>query len=336
MKNTHKKYPLLISLIISCVIVVASIFVLAFCGMRLSPSLGGGSQIEIAIADNVDAKTCVQDIKNVLKEQNIQYDSFIVEDNSTAGDEATELSQRKIVVNLQATNVSDEKELTVRQAISEKLGVSIDSVSEIDNMISSIQAKDILLFGLGIGIIAICIFVFGFVRYDIFAGISFLLAIIHNLILFLSLIILTRIPLGLVSLASISILTLVMLACLVSVYEKNKLENEMHLSEKETPSSRLMRVESMALKTYIFVPCAIVIFSLLMLIVPVYNVTFSAISVLVSLLVTAYTTTLVAPGVYASFLDLQKASFDATLSRNDTVNKVIKKKIAKAKKTTSK
>ena len=336
MKNTQKKYPLLVSLIVSCVIVVASIFVLAFCGMRLSPSLGGGSQIEIAISDGADAKTCVQDIKKVLKEENIQYDSFIIEDSSTAGDDATELSQRKIVVNLQATDVSDEKELKIRQAISEKLSVAIESISEIDNMISSIRANDILLFGLGIGIIAVCIFVFGFVRYDIFAGISFLLAIVHNLILFLSLIILTRIPLGLVSLAIISILTLVSLACLVSVYEKNKLENEMHLAEKETPSSRLMRVEFMTLKSYIFIPCAIVIFSILMLIVPVYNVALSAISVLVALLVTMYTTTLVAPGVYASLLDLQKATFEATLSRNDTVNKVIKKKIAKAKKTTSK
>ena len=31
-------------------------------------------------------------------------------------------------------------------------------------------------------------------------------------------------------------------------------------------------------------------------------------------------------------LDLKKAAFEATLSRNDTVNKVIKKKIARAKK----
>lgn len=336
MKNTQKKYPLLVSLIVSCVIVVASIFVLAFCGMRLSSTLGGGSQIEIAIADGSDAKTHVQQIKQVLQEQNIQYDSFMVEDNSVAGNASTELMQRKIVINLQETNVSDEKEAKVRLALSDKLGVSIDRISEIDNVISSIKPNDILLFGLGIGIIAVCIFVFGFVRYDVFAGLSFLLAMIHNLILFLSVIILTRIPLGLVSLASISILTLVMLACLVSVYEKYKIENEMHLTEKETPSSRLMRVETSTLKSYIFVPCAVIIFSVLMLIVPVYNVAFSAISVILSLLVTVYTTTLIAPGVYASFLDLQKASFDATLSRNDTVNKVIKKKIAKSRKTTSK
>ena len=176
-------------------------------------------------------------------------------------------------------------------------------------------------------------FIFGFVRYDVFAGLSFLLAIIHNLILNLSLIILTRMPLGLVSLAIISILTLVMLAALVSIFEKNKIENELHLAEKETPSSRLIRVEFSAIRPYIFVVGAVIIFSIFMFLVPVANVIFSATSILISLIVSSYTTLLVAPGVYGSLLDLKKTAFEATLSRNDTVNKVIKKKIAKAKKT---
>ena len=68
MKKQLKKYPLLVSLIISCVLVVASIFVVAFCGLKLNPSLGGGSQFEISIDDNANSKTCVQKIKDVLQE----------------------------------------------------------------------------------------------------------------------------------------------------------------------------------------------------------------------------------------------------------------------------
>ena len=332
MKKVQKKYPLLVSLIISCVVVVASIIVLALCGMRLSTSLGGGSQFEIVIADSVDTKTHVQEIKKVLKENNIQYDSFIVEDNSQAGETATQLSQRKILVNILATNVSDEVELDLRKDIASKLHIVVDKVSGIDNMVSSIKSSEILLFGLGIGIIAICMFIFGYVRYDIFAGLSFLVAIIHNLILFLSFVILSRLPLGLVSLAGISVLTLVMLACLVSIYEKNRTENETSLDKKEEPSVRLMRVEKSAMKPYSFVLVAVVAFSALLFLVPVTNVWFSAISILASLVVTMYTTLLIAPAVYAYFLDLSKASFEARLSRNDTVNKVIKKKVARAKK----
>ena len=45
MKKSLKKYPLLVCLIVSFVMVIASIFVVAFAGLKLNPSLGGGSQI---------------------------------------------------------------------------------------------------------------------------------------------------------------------------------------------------------------------------------------------------------------------------------------------------
>lgn len=332
MKKSLKKYPLLVSLIISCVLVVASIFVVAFCGLKLSPSLGGGSQFELSIADNANSKNYVQSIKTVLRENNISYDSFTVEDKAKAGETAGSHSQRYIVVNILATNVSDETELKVRTDIAKELGISIDNISGIDNIVSSIKSKDILLFGLGIGIIAICLFVFGLIRYDIFAGLSFFVSILHNLILFLSVMILTRIPVGLVSIAAIAILSLIMTAVLVSIFEQNKHDSELHLAEKETPSERLIKAEVSAIKPYLFVLISVVVFSLVLFFVALNNVLFSALSALIALAVSVYTTLLVGPGVYGTFLDIKKARFDATLSRNDSINKVIKKKVAKAKK----
>lgn len=334
MKKLPKKYPLLISLIVSCVIVVASVFVLAFCGIKLSPSLGGGSQFEVVIADDMEQKTCIQQIKNILEDNHITYDSFSVEDNASAGENQTEFSSRRILVNLNKSNVSDEIEEKVRTQIAEKLKISVDDVSEIDNIISSIKSKDILLFGLSIGIIAICLFLFGLFRYNVFAGLSFFIANLHNLILFLSIIILTRVPLGLVSLAAISVLSLVMATVMVGIYEKNKVESEMHLAEKELPSSRLIRVEADAVKPYLMVVIAIVVFALFLICVPVNNAVFSALSILIALIVSAYSGLIIGPSVFGYFLDISQASFEAKLSRNDTVNKVIKKKIAKSKKAT--
>ena len=332
MKKNLKKYPLLVSLIISCVLVVASIFVVAFCGLKLNPSLGGGSQFELSISDSANAKNYVQSIKTVLRENNISYDSFTVEDKAKAGETAGSQSQRYIVVNILATNVSDETELKIRTDIAKELGISVDNISGIDNIISSIKSKDILLFGLGIGIIAICLFVFGLIRYDIFAGLSFFISILHNLILFLSVMILTRIPVGLVSIAAVAILSLIMTAVLVSIFEQNKHDSELHLAEKETPSERLIKAEVSAIKPYFFVLISVVVFSLILFFIPLNNVLFSSLSVLIALAVSVYTTLLIGPAVYGTFLDIKKARFDATLSRNDSVNKVIKKKVAKAKK----
>jgi hypothetical protein len=70
----------------------------------------------------------------------------------------------------------------------------------------------------------------------------------------------------------------------------------------------------------------------MLLFVPLNNVIFSSLSILIALVVSVYTTLLIGPSVYGTFLDIKQARFDATLSRNDTVNKVIKKKVAKAKK----
>lgn len=331
MKKLPKKYPLLISLIISCVIVVVSVFVLAFCGIKLSPSLGGGSQFEVIIPDNLEQKTVVQNIKNILSDNGVAYDSFSIEDNASVISRG-EYSTRRVIVNVYSTNISDETETKIRTDIAEKIGISVENISSIENIISSIKSKDILMFGLGIGIIAICLFVFGLFRYNVFAGLSFLLAVLHNLILSLSIVILTRVPLSLVSIAGISILTLVMSAVMVSIFEKNKIESEMHLAEKETPSSRLIRVEAAAVKPYLFVALSIVVFCLFLVFVPVNNVLFSALTILIALVVAAYSGLIIGPAVYGSFMDIAQANFDATLSRNDTVNKTIKKKIAKAKK----
>jgi hypothetical protein len=93
-----------------------------------------------------------------------------------------------------------------------------------------------------------------------------------------------------------------------------------------------LKAEISATKPYIVVLIAVLLFTAMLFFVPLYNVIFSALSVLISVVVTLYTTLLVGPSVYGTFLDIKQARFDATLSRNDTVNKVIKKKVAKAKK----
>ena len=137
-----KKYPFLVSLIISFVIVVASFFVVAFCGLKLNTSLGGGSQFEICISDDTNEKVAIQIVKDVLDENNISYDAFTIEDKANAGSVAGEISQRYIIVNIIATNVSDETELKVRTDIASKLYISLDHVSEIDNIISSIKSNN--------------------------------------------------------------------------------------------------------------------------------------------------------------------------------------------------
>ena len=74
---------------------------------------------------------------------------------------------------------------------------------------------------------------------------------------------------------------------------------------------------------------------IVILIVPVASVRFTAINILIALVVTVYTSMIIGPGVYASLLEMREMNRKAVLSRNDTVNKEIKKKVRKATKETS-
>lgn len=332
MKKTMKKFPLLICLIVSCAIVIASLFVSGFCGIKLAPSLGGGSQFEVAIADTADAKTCVKSIKEVLGDNQLTLESSAVEDKYLALDGEGAYTKRCIVVKVSESDISDEKELSVREAIATALNVPESRVSKIDNIVSSIKSSDILYIGLAVGIIALCLFVFGWIRYDIFAALSFILSYLHNIILSLAIMIITRVPMGLVSIAAAMVLTFIMTALLISIYEKNKVESELHLAEKETISERMIRAEKYAVKPFILVAVACVVFAALLFIVPVLSIVYSSISIVIALVCSAYTALLVGPGVYSAFLEIQSAYEEARLSRNSEINKEIKKKIAKSKK----
>lgn len=336
MKKTMKKFPLLICLIMSFAIVVASLFVAGFCGIKIAPSLGGGSQFEVAIPDNVDSKICVKAIKEALAENELSLDSVSVEEKFLAINNVGGYSKRYVVVKVAEEDISDAVELKVREEVALGINVPESHVSGIDNIVSSIKSSDILYLGLAVGIVAVCLFVFGWIRYDLFAALSFLLSYLHNIILFLSIVIITRIPLGLVSIAGIMILTLVMTALIISIYEKNKVESEMHLGEKETVSQRMIRSEAYAMKPYIFIGATAFIVAALLLLVPVMSVVYSSVSLIIALAVSAYTALLVGPGVYSAFLEIQAANMDARLSRNDEVNKAIRKKVAKSKKENSK
>ncbi len=335
-KMKMKKYPLLISLIISCVIVVTSLFILGFFGMNIGTSLAGGSQFEVRIDSDVDAEKYIADIKTVLSNKGITADTTFVEDKANAeGQPDGSYTDRCIVIKIAKKGISDEKNAEVKKAIAEKLKISESQITDIEEITTSIKSKNILFIGLAIGIVVVCLFVFGIIRYNVFAGISFILAFLHNIILYLSILILSRVQLNLVSLTAVLLLTLAMSGLLIQIYEKDREIEKLVAGEKQTISERLLSSEKQASIPYAFVAGALLIFAVLLFIVPVVSVRFTAINILIALAVTAYTGLIIGPGVYASLLEMREMNRKAVLSRNDAVNKEIKKKIKKAEKSIS-
>ncbi|MBR7172212.1 MAG: hypothetical protein IKD36_00225 [Clostridia bacterium] len=332
MKLKMKKYPLLISAIVSCVVIIASLFILGFFGLKVGTSLGGGSQFSVNVKNGDSPKKYIAEIKDILSDNGLSFDSSIVDDNYVATEVEGEYTKQVVVIKISNSEVKDSVEEKVVSKIATKLGIDESYISSIEDITSSTTGKNVLNLGIAIGIIAIALFVFAWIRYDLFAGLSFIVAFLHNIILYLALTILTRLELNLTSLTVLFIITLVMSWVLIAIYEKYRRESRLHISDKLTIYERMVACEKQAVKPFVIVAAAVIVAIVFMLFVPVTVVKFTALNILISMVVTAYTALLIGPASYVALLEVRDVRLKAVLSRNDTVNKVIKKKIKNSKK----
>lgn len=324
-----KKYPVLITAIISCAIIVVSLFILGFFGMRLDVGLGGGQQIEVAMANENERSKYYSKISVVLDKYGYKISSDFVEDKFLAGEGNTEFTRKCIGVQV-SKKFSEEDSQKIRAELALALGCSEDSIV-IEPITASVVAKNALFFGLSVGIVALIFFIFGWIRYDIFAGISFIVAFLHNIILYLSIVILTRIELSLAALAAIVFFTLVMNVVLVCIYEKFREASKSQDADKTPVQERMIACETTAVKPFAITCVAVLVFLIAILFVPSLKIKLVALNLLLALIVTVYTTILIGPSTYVATLEIREMNQKAIMSRNDTVNKEIKKKVKKNK-----
>lgn len=328
MKSKMKKYPLLISTIVSCLLIIVSLFILGFFGMRLGVSLGGGTQIEVVMNDGINASDYTSKVGTILKKYNYTIDSNVVQDKFVAGEDQTKFSKKTLIIQV-ASKMDDETSNKIRNEIVSELGLGEnEKYVSVGNITSSVASKNILFLGLAFGILAVCFFIFGWIRYGIFAGLSFIIAFLHNIILFLSVVILTRLQLSITALSALMFLTLVMSAVLITIYERFRVNSTKQDYQKMPVQERMLKSEFEVVKPYGIVAVAIVVLTLCMFFVPIAKMAIIATNILIAILVTVYTTLLIGPSSYVACLEIHEMNEKAVLSRNHTVNKAIKKKIA--------
>ncbi len=329
-KVKTKKYPLLICMIISCVIIITSLFILGFFGLKLGVKLGGGSQIQIVIQNDASSKDYFDKASSVLGKYGYKIDSASVEDKYLAGEANGEYTTSCLVINIAETEISDEVKANIKKDLATKLEIDESNISDIQKIYSSVRSKQILYVGIAVGLVVIAFFVFGLIRYNVFAALALLLAYLHNIILYLAILILTRVQLSLVSLSIALVLSLVMGIVLIHIFEKYREETKLQNSDKISITQTMMACEKQSIKPMMFIGGAVLAFAVLMLFIPVLNVRLAALNIMFALIVTAYSSLLIGPSVYANLLEINDANLKAVMSRNDTINKEIKKKIKKS------
>ncbi len=314
----NKKYPLNIFAIISlAVVLLTTIFVCIF-GVNTSIDVGGGSQIEIQLSYQGDTtwvsgrenvSEYVKKVEDVLSDNGCHIDSYIVEDKNV---------ETYLVVKIAKTQIKNSERIPAQ--IANKLGISQSRVSNVQKISSSFSTKQMLYIGLSILAVVLISFFFGWIRYSLIGGVTLCFGALHNMILSLAILFLFRVQFSMISIISIvieSVLGVFVLAHLLeTIRENSKAKQFLALSEDEK-----MWTATKQSKNFIWFAGVILAFALCLIFIPIRTLRLAGLSILLVLIITAYTSILISPALYVSLADIRNAKEKQRLSKNVTTNK---------------
>lgn len=315
------KYPLkLLSIISLAIIVLTTIFVAIF-GVNTSVEIGGGYQLEVKLsyekngeyfAGTENAETYLEKTKDVLDSYGCKVDSYFVEDK---------LVDTYLIVRIADAQVEGANNIAGSVAL--KLGLNTTDVAI--HQLSSYFTNNIMLYiGLAILTVIIICFFAGWLRYSLMGGITLAFAVLHNLILSLALIFLTRVQFSMVSLVAVLALTVYSIFAFTSILERVKENNKSKQYAELTHDQKLISATKQ--NKHLYLICIILLaVSLAIIFVPVRYIQLAAVSVQLAVIACVFTFTFIAPALYAYLADFQTNKEKQKLSKN-VVQKTAKNK----------
>ena len=181
-----------------------------------------------------------------------------------------------------------------------------------------------LYIGLAILTVIIICFFAGWLRYSLMGGITLAFAVLHNLILSLALIFLTRVQFSMVSLVAVLALTVYSIFAFTSILERVKENNKSKQYAELTQDQKLISATKQ--NKHLYLICIILLaVSLAIIFVPVRYIQLAAVSVQLAVIACVFTFTFIAPALYAYLADFQTNKEKQKLSKN-VVQKTAKNK----------
>ncbi len=298
-------------------------------GINLGTDIGGGSQIEITLVSTDNVSGQIKDVESVLKNNNLSSEKVFVEDK---------LVDTLIVVRIAKKDIKNAD--TIRTQIAEKLEIGVENVSEIASINGMVTKKAVIWTSVAIICLLLVVFVFGWIRYKIIAGLSLMITLLHTLLLGGSLLIITRLPINFVSLIILLCGVVFVLFAMVLTLERIRENASLKHNENLTTLELVNMSKHSVLKPLIVFAVLVLVVSVVFVCVPVSYVALSACCLIVCLASCIYSYYFVGMGLHEFMLDLKVANDKAKLSRNVTtlakdekaVEKKTTKKVAKTEK----
>ena len=296
-----------IYLIVTFAIIVTAIIMALTLGINLGSDIGGGTQFEVTINSNVASKQDIEEIKQIVKNNNESVETIFVEDK---------LVDTVIVVRIADKKI--EKQVEIKNQIIKKLELENNSVSSFEIFNGSVTNRNVLHVGIALVCILLFIFVAGWIRYQIVAGLSLVFTMLHTLMLMVSLLIVTRLPLTLISVMIMLILMAVVLFVFVLLLERIRANSKLKHNENISTEDLVATSEKAIIKPAIFLGVLALVVSIALICIPVRYVILTAVVLFVCLLASAYSFVFVGVPMHERLLDLKIQSDKMKLSRNSS------------------
>lgn len=302
MKN--KKSFLWLYAVISLVIIISAVVVSLTAGISLGTDVGGGNQIEVTITSETNRNEAVSSVKEVMAENGCAVERVFVEDKFV-----------DTLVVAKTPNKQIKNKDALKSKIAEKLGVEVSAV-EILEFDGGVTNKSVIWTSVGIVCLLLALFFIGWVRYGLVSGTTLTIVALHNMLVSISLLVLTRLPITMISIVEIlagvvlSIFATVLL--LEKIRENKKMKHNETLSETEVVELSNKEV----LKPLIFTGALVLVVCLALVFVPVRLVTLSALSFVVCVASTVYSYFFLGTNLQSLMLTIQDDNQRARLSKN--------------------
>lgn len=302
-----KKYFFGLYLIVAFAIIISAVVVSLTLGINLGSDIGGGTQFEVAIDGNVAKSKDIKEIKEIVKKNGESIETIFVEDDRIETVIVVRIADKKI-----------EKQSEIKKAIVEKLGVESSAISEFEIFNGTVTNKNVLHTGIAVVCVLLAIFIAGWIRYQLVAGLSLVFTTLTTLMLMVSMHILTRVPLTMISIMIMLALITVVLFAFVLFLEKVKANSKLKHYESLTTKELIDVSNKSVLKPLAFLAVLLLALSVVIVCIPVRFVTLTACSMFECLFVSILTYLFIDVPMHERLLDLKIQSDKLKLSKNSS------------------
>ena len=303
--NAPLKYLLIaIASLLALAIIFGAIF-----GVNTSTELSGGSQVKIDVTD-LNANEVLGQTKGALSANHLTVEKHMVESSGT---------KTYLVLNLTNRKVANADE--IRAQIATKTGIDVAKISSFQTINPAFNPVSVVLFGVGVLVAIIVLFIAGLIRYKQAGGLTLGFVNLASVIIYLSIFILTRIWLNWASLVSLTvaliIINVIVVALLENIHNNISLKQYSGYTEKEI-------TEHFAQK--LFVPAVFVCGALCVMgfaLLWVFNtyVQLLALSLMVASIISFFASMVLSTSVYSNLLAVYNIKQKQKTTKNPNIKK---------------